>query len=470
MVGSDAVRAALLVVLAGAVHAGSSVALTALIACLIAAVGTAYPPAQAALLPQLAATPAELTAANAVSTTIEGSAIFLGPGLGGLVLAVSGPAASVLLCAGIVALAAAVTLGVSKPARQAATAGSEPAAESGWRTATAGLRVLVTQPLLVTVVGVYALQCVVAGALTVFNVVLALDVLHLGNAGVGYLDAAFGIGGILGGVAAAGLAGSRRLAMAFAAGVLLWGVGIALIGVVGATAAVIVLLAAVGVGNTVVDVAAVTLFQRSAAEEVLGRVFGVIESILLASIGVGSIIAPLAISAVGVRTTIVVVGLTLPAAVALTFRRMTRLDALSVEARQRIVLLQSMPIFAPLQPAVLETLAANLEPLVVPAGTSVVRQGDVGDRFYVVEDGTLSVTVGGHAGHTVEPGGFFGEIALLRAVPRTATVTARTDCNLLSLEGEQFIAAVTGETRSRDAADLVVSQRLATLRPAVGSL
>ncbi len=124
MVGSDAVRAALLVVLAGAVHAGSSVALTALIACLIAAVGTAYPPAQAALLPQLAATPAELTAANAVSTTIEGSAIFLGPGLGGLVLAVSGPAASVLLCAGIVALAAAVTLGVSEPARQAASAGA----------------------------------------------------------------------------------------------------------------------------------------------------------------------------------------------------------------------------------------------------------------------------------------------------------------------------------------------------------
>jgi MFS family permease len=469
MIGSDVIRAVLLVLLAAAVHAGTGLGLLALLACLIAAVSTVYPPAQAALLPQLAVTPAELTAANAVSTTIESSAIFLGPGIAGLVLAVSGPAVSVLLCAGIVAVAAVVTLGVSEPGRRATSDGDE-YADGRWRTATAGLRVLASSPLLVTVVGVYALQCVVAGALTVFNVVLAVDVLHLGNAGVGYLDAAFGIGGILGGVAAAGLTGSSRLALAFAAGVLLWGIGIALVGIVDATAAVIVLLAAVGVGNTVVDVAAVTLIQRSAPEQVLGRVFGVIESILLAAIGVGSIIAPLAISAVGVQPTIVTIGLLLPVAVLLTFRRMTRLDELSDEARRRVELLQAVPIFTPLAPAVLEQLAASLESVAIAAGAPAVREGDVGDRFYVVESGRLSVTTSAAQAGAIETGGFFGEIALLRATPRTATVTAITDCRLLALDGELFIAAVTGEAQSREAADLIMSQRLAALRPAVGSL
>jgi CRP-like cAMP-binding protein len=123
-----------------------------------------------------------------------------------------------------------------------------------------------------------------------------------------------------------------------------------------------------------------------------------------------------------------------------------------------------------LQPAVLEQLAASLEPIEVATGTPVVREGEIGDRFYVVEDGRLSVTVGDQAGQTLGPGEFFGEIALLRALPRTATVTALTDCCLLALDGEQFVAAITGEARSREAADLVVSQRLATLRPAVGSL
>src|SRR5207342_3972740 len=150
------------------------------------------------------------------------------------------------------------------------------------RMATAGFRELASTPLLSAVVGVYALQALVAGALGVFTVVLALQVLHIGNAGVGYLDSAFGVGGILGGVGAAALAAGRRLALAFAAGVLVWGVGISLVGVAGSTVLVCLLLAGVGAGNTVVDVAAITLLQRSAPAEVLGRVFGVLESIMLA--------------------------------------------------------------------------------------------------------------------------------------------------------------------------------------------
>ena len=134
---------------------------------------------------------------------------------------------------------------------------------------TGGARALLSTPLLAVVVGVYALQCMVAGGLAVFTVVLALQVLRIGNAGVGYLDSAFGVGGILGGIAAAMLAAGRRLAVAFAVGVLVWGVGIALVGVTSSTVIVLLLLAGVGAGNTVVHVAAITLMQRSAPAKVM---------------------------------------------------------------------------------------------------------------------------------------------------------------------------------------------------------
>jgi MFS family permease len=338
------------------------------------------------------------------------------------------------------------------------------------RTATGGLRVLRSSPTLAVVVGVYALQALVAGALGVFTVVLALEVLHIGNAGVGYLDSAFGVGGILGGVAAAGLAAGRRLALAFALGVLVWGVGIALVGVTQSTAVVCVLLAGVGVGNTVVDVAAITLLQRSAPAEAIGRVFGVLESIMLAALGLGAILAPALIALFGVEAAIVATGLVLPVAVAVTVRRMVRLDELPAETATRVGLLRELLVFAPLPQPVLEQIAVHLKPVDAPAGTVVVREGDPGEEFYVVEQGALAVTVAGEVRAPIHTGGFFGEIALLRDSPRTATVTATTDCRLLTLERSSFLAAVTGQADRAAAADLVVSRRLAALRPAVTTL
>ena len=346
----------------------------------------------------------------------------------------------------------------------------EEAREGFLETITGGARALLSTPLLAVVVGVYALQCVVAGALAVFTVVLALQVLHIGNAGVGYLDSAFGVGGILGGVAAAMLAAGRRLALAFAVGVLVWGVGIALVGVASSTVLVLLLLAGVGAGNTVVDVAAITLLQRSAPANVIGRVFGVMESVLLGAIGVGSIAAPALISLVGVRSAIVLTGLALPVAVALTGRWLVRLDTLPEAVAAHVRLLRELTLFAPLSQPALEQIAVNLRPVAVPAGTAVVREGDPGDEFYIVEQGALAVTVGGMPGAPIHAGGFFGEIALLRDVPRTATVTATTDCVLLALERDQFLAAVTGHADSAAAADLVAARRLAALRPAVTTI
>ncbi len=183
----------------------------------------------------------------------------------------------------------------------------------------------------------------VAGALTVFTVVLAIDVLHMGNAGVGYLDCAFGVGGVVGGVAAVGLAGARRLAAAFAAGVVAWGVGVTLLGATTSTAVALVLLAGVGVGNTIVDVAAVTLLQRSADDAVLGRVFGVLESVLLASLG----------HRLGARTArdpparrasaLVAPGLVLPVVVVVSGRALVALDAPDPAMVDRTALIRRTP-------------------------------------------------------------------------------------------------------------------------------
>ncbi len=471
MVATDLVRAVLVLALAGLVQASAGVAAVFALACAIAVVATAFRPAQASLLPQLARTPEELTAANAVAVTIESAAIFAGPGIGGLLLAVTGTPVVFAACAGAFVWSAALIALVPEPDRPPSPpgAGDEPAGGL-LRTAGEGFRVLVASPLLATVVGVYAIQAVAAGALGVFTVVLALAQLHIGNAGVGYLDSAFGLGGILGGVAAAALSAGRRLAFAFAAGVLAWGVGIALVGAASSTAVVLVLMAGIGAGNTVVDVAAITLLQRSAPADAIGRVFGVLESVMLAAIGAGSIGAPALIALVGVRPAIVATGLMLPVVVALSGRWLVRLDAPSEATIAHVRLLRELVVFAPLPAPAVEQLAAHLRPVAAATGDVVVREGEAGDDFYIVEQGVLAVSVGGEPRAPIHPGGFFGEIALLRDSPRTATVTATSDCRLLALGREQFLAAVTGHAASAAAADLVVSRRLAALRPAVSAI
>ena len=305
----------------------------------------------------------------------------------------------------------------------------------------------------------------VAGALTVFTVVLAIDVLDLGNAGVGYLDCAFGVGGVLGGVAAVGLAGTRRLATAFAAGVLAWGVGVALLGATTSTAVALVLPAGVGIGNTVVDVAAVTLLQRSAADATW-RGFGVLER-ALASLGIGSMLAPLAIHLLGVRAALVATGLVLPVVVVVSGRMLMALDAPDPGMVHRASLMRQHPIFAPLAEGTLEQLARALEPVDAVAGAEVIRQGDDGDRVYLVVSGDLAVDVDGRPGEHLGPGDVFGEIALLRDVPRTATVRAAADSAMLTLGRDDFLAAVTGHPTSAAEADIVVATRLAALRPGV---
>jgi MFS family permease len=463
MAVSDLVRAVLTAGLAIVTQIDAPIAATYVLAVAIAVVATVFRPAQAAITPSLAQTPEELTAANAVAGTIESSSIFLGPGIGGLVLAASGSAAVFVACLAAFLWSALLASSIDEPP-VAEIGGGEKGATAA---SLAGFRTLAGSRALLAVTVTYAAQAMVAGALSVFAVVLAIDVLHMGNAGVGYLDCAFGVGGIVGGFAAFGLAGTPRLAAAFAAGVLAWGVGVALLGVTGTTAVALVLLAGVGLGNTVVDVAAVTLLQRSADAEVLGRVFGVLETALLSALGLGSILAPVAIHAVGIRASLIGTGLVLPVVVLVFSRSIVALDRPSPAVAERAALLRANSIFRPLAEAPLEQLARALEPRQAAAGTEVVRQGEQGDRVFLVVAGELDVTVDGRPGTRLGPGDLFGEIALLRDVPRTASVRAATDAELLTLGRDEFLSAVTGHPTSAAEADMVAATRLSALRPGV---
>jgi MFS family permease len=421
-------------------------------------------PMLSALLPQLARTPEELTAANLVLTTIESSGIFLGPALGGVLLAATNPETVFVTAAVAFFVASLLMAGISSPA----PVEREP--EGGIVSEFfAGFGLVWRDRTLRLIIGLYGAQTLVAGALNVLIVVAALELLDLGESGVGFLNSAVGIGGLLGALGAFALIGSQRLASDFAIGLVLWGIPIALIGIFPEPPAALILLGIVGVGNTIVDVAALTLLQRTVPDEILTRVFGVVQSVFVGTTGLGAIVAPLAIELVGIRWAMIATGALLPLLAALLWRRIHALDAEALAPIRELELLRSIPLFRPLPATTLEQLASSLIPVKASPGTEVIREGEAGDRFYVIASGEVEVSSEGKPLGTQGPGDHFGEIALLRDVPRTATVRAKSDVDLYALERDEFLSAVTGHAASAQAADAVVSTRLAGLRPGVAS-
>jgi Cyclic nucleotide-binding domain len=195
---------------------------------------------------------------------------------------------------------------------------------------------------------------------------------------------------------------------------------------------------------------------------------GLIEGLWVAGIGIGAALIPPLIAVVGIRRALAVTGLVLPAVAVVIWRWLRDIDDEAVVADEAVALLQRIPIFSPLPPAAMERVAASLEPLRVNPGIEVIRQGDAGDRFYVVTGGKVDVEADGEPVGTFGPGYFFGEIALLRDVPRTATVRAVTRVELQALDRDDFLGAVTGHVPSARAAEDVVTTRLAGLaRPAL---
>jgi MFS family permease len=421
---------------------------------------TPFRSSQAALTPNLARTPDELTAANAVAAGVESVAVFAGPALAGMLFAVASTGLVFTITALLVVASALFLLLIQLEHTDAPRRELEASTIMAERLA--GFTTLLRDRPLRLMMVLLTAQTAVFGAVQVFIVVAAFELLDLGDAGVGYLSAAIGIGAFVGAVGALSLTGARRLSPAFLAGIVLIGVPLMAIGVWQELAVAAVALALMGVGSSLVDVAGLTLVQRAVPDDVLARVFGVIQMLWLASIGIGAAIVPALISWLGVEASFIAVGALLPALVLLLGAQVARID---VEAAapdaEELRILTSVPIFAPLPGGSLEHLAGRLVPLRVDTGTVIVREGDAGDRFYIVAEGELGVTQSGAPLTKLGPGGYFGEIALLRDVSRTATVTADTDAVLYALDRDDFLAAVTGHPQSAEAAETVMAARLA---------
>jgi len=458
MIASDLVRAALLGGMALAVLADAPPVLVYALAVAATLSATPFGPAQAALLPQLARSPGELTAANASAGAVDNVGSFVGPALGGLLVAAAGVEAVFATSAGLYFGSAVLVASLGH--REQVERSPDDEDGGGLRKVLAGFRTLAGVPRLRLVVALVAAQTIVDGALDVLIVVLALETLEVGASGLGFLNSAAGVGGIAAALVVGGVAARGRLASSLGVGIALWGLPLALIGIWPEQVVALLLLAVVGAGGTIVAVSGDTLLQRAAPPELLARVFGAVDGVLLVALALGSLAAPFLIETIGVRGALLVTGALLPVLAALTWTRLLAIDAAAAVPERQLELLRGSPIFAPLPPATLEALALRLEARRIDAGDTVFAQGNAGDEFYLVDSGRVTVAVAGETVAELGPGESFGEIALLRDVPRTATVTALTEVSLYALEREHFLAAVTGHAQSRTAAEILITSRL----------
>jgi MFS family permease len=459
MLVGNVVLAALAGATALAVAVDAAVAAVYALSIVVAVVTTVFWPAQAALLPSLAGSPAELTTANTASITLEGLGSFVGPALCGVLLAATSVETAF-------AVTAAVFLAAAFPSARIRSVAATPTAPAHGlhpRGVFGAFTAIARHPALRTLVGYYGAWALAQGALNVLTVVLALDVLHIGDGGVGLLTAAVGVGGLFGAVGSLALSGSTRLTPYLAAGSLAFGAPLCLLALRPDTALTVLLLSALGVGNLVVDVATLTLLQRTAPDEVLTRVFGVVEGMWVAAFGIGAILVPTLISHLGTRAVLAITGAILPVFAFAAWRRLRAIDTAAPPA-ELLDLVRSVPFLASLSAPTLERTAGRFELVRVGVGDDVFRQGDPGDRFYIVGEGRATLSIDGRLVSTLEPGDFFGEIAILRATTRTATVSAASKLELFALDRASFLSAVAGSAE-RVSAEAVVEERLSRARP-----
>ena len=432
-------------------------------------VAAAFRPAQNAWMPALADSPEELTAANGAASTLESLSFFVGPALGAFLLMLTDVPTVFMLNAATFLWSALLVASIRpRPGALASEAlmsadGSEEeehAPASIFRETTAGLGAVVGDRDILMVVSLLCVQTVVAGASAVFSVVMAVDILDSGSKGVGYINSAFGVGAIIGGFVAIGRARKRRLAQDMSLGVVLWSIPLLALWVWPTPVMVFAVIILMGFGNPLVDVNYATILQRITPDEVMGRVFGTVEGAAIGTMALGSLVMPFLIDVFGLGRGLGLLGLAMAILVLPWLPRAFRLDR-DLAVPPGVPLLEAIPMFAPLTPATVENLARNLIRFEVPAGSVIVHEGQESDRFFVIESGRVSVTHGDTFIRHEGPGEFFGEIGLLRDVPRTATVTADSDTVLQVLERDDFLSAVTGQSEARMAADAIVSRRIA---------
>lgn len=440
----------------GAMAAGASPLVVYAFAIVAAAAMTMPRPVQAAITPAYAETPEELTAANGINTIFEGLGVLVGPLGAGILMALGSPA-WVFLGGAIVAGASAIlvaNLGNARPdvaGTPAADSPADPAPSTalvGAPSMLDGVRTIARDRAQVLVVLILASRFVITGALDVLLVLMAIEALQIAGSGAGFLSAALGFGGVAGGALTLVLVGRRGLAGWILGGAIATGVALAILALVPALVVILALLVIGGIGLACLDVAGRTLLQRIGDREVLAEVFGLVEGFAMIGLAVGSVGAAVLYASLGLTAAIACTAAVLPVVALAAWLWLSGAERRLELPVEQIGLLRQLPLFTPVPAPSIEAAARRLVRFVVPRHAIVFRQGDPGDRFYVVASGSVEISQDGVPVRTLGPGASFGEIALLRSVPRTATATAATDAELWGLDRDDFLLAITGSPQA----------------------
>jgi Cyclic nucleotide-binding domain len=437
---------------------------------------------QAAILPAIVRTADELTAANAMTGWTDGAASLVGPALVGVLTARSGLTAAVAATSAMSFAALVLTAGVAGPAPaiRSTQSNGERAVDgedgggsvsdraiqargiwySVWAGAGVNLAAAARHPQLRVLLTLHTFYFVVVGSLDLLCVILAVDFLHMGPGGAGFLNAAFGAGALFAVFFTAFLVGRRHLSRTLIAALSVAVISLAIIGVIPKVVPALLLIACVGLAGAVFDTTGRTLLQRSAPPEAIAGMFSILESLMDFGLATGAIVVRIALTIGGIRAALVAPAVCAMVLMGVLWRQLRNIDASAAIPQVEIQILRSIPMFAALPAPSLEGVARQLLPVEVPRGTVVIREGDHGDRYYAVADGELTVSRQGRVVERLAHGDGFGEIALIRDVPRTATVTTVNDTLLYSLEKESFLETITGQVAAFSAARTVITRHL----------
>lgn len=449
------VRFGLAVAMAMTVWSGGSLALLLVAAAAYGAADSLQKPTQAALLAQHARNPTELAAANSLWSMLDNAAFVVGSLLVGALVAVAGLTAGFVACLVPLVLAVLALLGMQSDQAPA------PFEHVGARDELlAGVRVIAKDPQLRLLVALFAADMFVQAILDVLLVVVAVGLLELGEDGAGWLSAAWGIGGVVGGVAATTLFARGKLAWGITVGLVVAGLPLAAVGLWPGPVLAYSLLALAGVGFGVVEVALLTLTQRLVPADVVARVYGAQETITILMMALGSVVATVLVLLLGEPGALLATAVLLPLCAVAAMARIRALDSGASADDADFELLRSVEPFATLPVATIENLAVRAGRETVPAGHDVVTQGELGHTFYVITEGQVDVYVEDEFRRAEHPGEYFGEIGLLHDIPRTATVRTTCHSEFLTLGRDDFLTAVGTHPRARHELGVVADERL----------
>lgn len=443
------------VVIAG----GLPIALLYILAALSAVAGAPVRPAAATLMPGFARSPGELVAANMAWGTGEGLGTFIGPFVAGILIAAGHPALAAVVVTIALLVTAWIVVGLRFEHSLDSIGGARQGGGGGGAGVLEGLRALRRRRVLRwAMVGVYA-QVTTRGLLNPLLVVASIELLGMGDAGVGLLSAAIGLGGLFGAVFAVSAARPDRLILTQSVALAYWGAPIAVVGLLVDPAIALVAMLVTGLANAVYDVAIITIFQRGASNADRAAVFSVFEGVAGLGLVSGSLLAPALLAAFGASGALAVTGAILPVVALVIYGFVGREDRVSVVDEDLVRLVRRVDVFAALPLTAVERLAAGMTPLTAGAGQVLMREGEPGETFVIVADGEIEVSVAGARMARLGPGSGVGEIALLRRSPRTATVTALTEIAGFEVDAATFACAVSGPA-SAAISEQVVAENL----------